>query len=278
MKRFPVFGWFCRLLVPAAVLASGRATIISIDLTQVGTESGANIAGDTWRWDSGSPALFDLEFSSGNGSHIDLDGGAQLGSEYYTGTEAATNHVYDIIRASLLGGDIWQIEAIRGATTYALGNVTEYSGSISHSSNYNFYASESHPIIGPADAGANAVTSDDFKAWFWIYRNTSDDTVSLNIVLGSGAAGYPGDGGTFRAEFTFGGTYSGTPSVLAANDGAGEISLSGSTFTGNWDWDVGGDDGGSIGGIQPVAIPEPGSAVAAGLVLCLFIFLRKRQG
>lgn len=279
MKRLFAPDALCRLVVAAALLSSAHAlpTVISIDLTQIGTEDGANIADDTWRWDSGNPSFFDLEFSSGNGSHIDLDGGNQLGSEYYTGTEDASNHVYDIIRASFLGGVEWQIEAVRGATTYALGTVTEYSGALDHAANYNHFNEESHPTFGPADAGANSAVSNDFKAWFWMYRSSSNDTVSLNIVAGSGAVGFPDDGGQFRAEILFSGTWGGTLSVLSANDGPGEISLSGSTFTGDWDWDVGFDDGGSLGGIQPEPIPEPGTAVAAGLLLSVIILRCRRR-
>lgn len=267
------------------LLASGaQGTIIAIDLTQAGFEtpnppaSGTgNIGGDTWRWDGGNPAFFDLEFSSGDGAHIDLDGGAAQGSEYYDGNEASTNHVYDVINASFLGGGVWRVVAVRGANSWLLGDVTEYSGALSHAANYDQSGSESHPTFGPSDAGGDSALPSAFKGWFWLYRDTTSGTVSLNVVTGSAAPNPASDGGQFRAEFTFSGSYGGALSVLEANDGAGELSLSGNKFTGNWDWASAYDDGGSMGGIVPVpVVPEPSGALLGGLGLTLLGLRRKR--
>jgi hypothetical protein len=264
-------------LVAAALSSSAHATVILIDLTQAAPFAG-NIAGDTWRWNgTPKPQGFDLEFSSGSGSPIDLDGGIKQGSEYFTGTEATNNHTYDVIQASYLGGNTWQIAAIRGVTTYNLGTVTEYVGAASHAANYGYANSESNPLPGggPPAAGGNSTNTDPYWAWFWLYRSTADDTVSLNIVAGTGNfAG--GDGGVLRAEITFAGSFTGTPAILQGNE-PGETSISGNTITGNWGWDGAFDDGGSFGGITPVPIPEPGGVMLAGLAFSILALRRRRS-
>jgi hypothetical protein len=272
---------FCRFLpvglVVAILATAAHATVIVIDLTQAAPFAG-NTPGDTWRWaGTPSPKSFDLEFSSGNGVPIDLDGGIKQGSEYYTGTEAANNHTYDKIQASYLGGNSWQIAAIRGATTYQLGTVTEYIGAASHTVNYGYGNSESDPLPGggPPAAGRNGVNQEAYWAWFWIYRSTADDTVSLNIVAGTGNIG-GGDAGSLRAEITFSGNYTGTLAVLQGNEPS-EVGLSGNTFTGDWSWDGGLDDGGSLGGITPVPIPEPSGILLSALGLSLLLLRRGRD-
>lgn len=273
MKALPKLPRFSLLLAALAMPTASQATLIAIDLTQVTIESGSNSGDSTWAWGGGDPAFFDLEFSSGNGSHIDLDGGALQGNEYYSGAEPVGNHVYDVINATFLGGGNWQIDAVRGANTYSLGTVTEYTGALSHAANYDYFGSESHPVNGPSDAGANSATPSTSKGWFWIYRSTANDTVSLNIVTGSGATG-GNDGGGFRAEFSFS-NYLGAPAILVDNDG--NIQLSGSTFTGSWTWDSTHDDGGVLGGVQTIAIPEPGASVLAGVALSMLALRRGRR-
>ncbi len=278
MKMSHHFGLLSCLLSAWALSSAVQATVISIDLTQVGTENpgGPNISGDTWRWDGGDPAFFDVWFSSGNGSDIDIDGGDHLGNEYHSGTEAASNHVYDVIRATFVGGGVWQIDAVRGVTTYNLGSVTEFVGNLGHAANYNFGSQQSDPIFGPAGAGVNGSPSPLYQSWFWIYRSTIDNTVSINISSGTAADPSTGDGGSLDAEIIFGGSYIGTPTILEANDGSGELNGTAPVFTGRWTWDPDKDDGGSIGGILTVAVPETSTVSLAGLALSLLAIRRRR--
>jgi len=267
----------------ALCLLGGTAVhgmVITVDLTQSGTESGSHIAGDTWRWGGTNPGTFDLEFSSGQGSNIDLDGGSKAGSEYYTGSEATSNHTYDVIRATYLVGNKWSVEAIRGSTTYWLGTVREFSGSDDHDTAYNYTSSEAYLLVGPADAGADSSTPASYKGWFWIYRDTTDSSVSLQFLVGSGVNTTLGDSGQFRAEFDFGGDYTGTAAIIRGNEN-NELSVDGSDstqFNGDFKWLEKFDDGGVIGGITPTAtVPEPGTWALFGLGSIVLVFHRRRR-
>ena len=256
------------LLLFATGANAAVATTITIDLTQTGTESGSNIAGDTWRWNATDPTgdRFDLEFSSANGSHIDLDGGVRAGNEYFPGfgSMSATDHTYELLKAEYLGGTAWSVSGSRdGGTTFtSIGSITEYSGAISHVTNYGYGTAgleRSDPVNGPGGAGVNYSVWEPWKAWLWIYRDTATgaNTISLNIVLGSAGAPPSGnifDNGSFNSEVTIGGSYTGTAVELQGNE-PGEVTGS-NPFVLRHDWDAGYDDGAVLAGITPI-VPEP---------------------
>lgn len=274
-------------VIPVVMLlaVSSNATVITIDLRQPeGTESGSNISGDTWRWGGGDPRYFDLEFGSGNGSHVDLDGGVAVGNEYFQGygSMAATDHTYDLLKVEYQGGDLWSLSGSRDGSTFTpIGSITEYSGTIDHVTNYGYEtagADQSDPVNGPAGAGVNYTVWEPWKAWLWIYRDTTADTISLNVVTGS--AGVPpsgsgtiNDGGNLNAEITISGLYTGIPVELVGNE-PGEVTGTNPFLLRN-NWDSAFDDGAVVAGITPMPIPEP--ATLAILAIGGLALLWKRK-
>jgi len=275
------------VVVLAVAGAVANATVIEVDLTQTSADPWYAPNAGTWGWDGGAffftNMSFDLEFSSADGNDIDLDGGTAAGRARYTGSEATSNHTHDIIRATYWTDDVWKIEAVRGSTTYALGEVTEFQGTASHAVNYDYdndsppgYSSD--PAAGPPEAGVNGSGQSQYWSWFWLYRDTDDDTISLNLVVGSANVN-GADGGTLGDDVTvsFSGSYIGTPSILVENDLiSNEITGSAPTFTANWAWPSDKDDGGVFGGIEPVpTIPEPGTALLVALGLAALAGARR---
>jgi len=265
----------CAIGIVMLFTLSANATEIKIDLTQTQIETTSNVAGDTWRWDAVNTSgdTFDLEFSSGNGSHLDLDGGTRAGNEYFPGygSMSPTDHTYDLLKAEYLGGTSWSVSASRdnGTTFTSIGSVTEYSGAISHVANYGYGTAgieRSDPVNGPGGAGVNYNVWEPWKAWFWIYRDTAANTISLNIVLGSAGSppsgGSANDNGSFNAEVAIGGLYTGTAVELQGNE-PGEVTGS-NPFILRHDWDAGYDDGAVVAGITPI-VPEPATVALLGL-------------
>ena len=114
-------------------------------------------------------------------------------------------------------------------------------------------------------------------SWLWLYRSTAADTVSINLVVGSANSARDGnDDGYLRGvDFTFSDVYTGTPSILEANDPS-EITGSAPTFTGTRVWPTHKDDGASIGGIKPI-VPEPGTGVLLGLAAVALLAVRGKR-
>ncbi len=274
-----------RLLVRCALAAgllaaySAGAQTILIDLTQtVGAEisSHQNIAGETYQWKpDNSDNVFDLEFGSKvYGTAIDLDGGHRGAHEWYQ--PGGSGYAYGLIKATPTSGGLWTISAKQDGVGnwVSLGTVTEFSGALRHDDNYGYTASsaESHVTYGPTDSLQISAAS--YKSCFWLYRDTVNNTVSLNLTAGTPGSGQ-GDGGDMRGRITLLDAAPASFLVRNTEQEAQCVALGNNTFTFDLTWLNTHDDGFVLG---PIAIPEPSTyAAILGMASLGFAAWRRRS-
>lgn len=67
--------------------------------------------------------------------------------------------------------DVWAID--NGGPTL-LGQISAYSDTVGHAANYNYYSASGHPINGPTPSA--------YTTNFWLYYNTTSQTMSFNLI------------------------------------------------------------------------------------------------